>query len=109
MALRIRRFPLHRRGRELTAGRALFVTRRLTGGRDAEGREVVRLPGEPFDPTGIPETRLKALFAGRFIGHELPHGVASTSPQAGPAAPSPAAPPATPSKPAKQPRSSARS
>lgn len=105
MALRIRLFPLHRRGRELTAGRALFVTRRLTGGRDAEGREVVRLPGEPFDPTGIPETRLKALFAGRFIGHELPHGVAS---QPGPAAPSPAAPPA-PTKPAKQPRSSARS
>jgi hypothetical protein len=97
MPIVIRRFPLHRRGRELTAGRVLYVTRRLPTGRDAKGVETFRVPGEVFDPTGIPEQRVKVLFRARFIGHELPHGVEPIGPSApSPAAPPPVAKPATP-------------
>lgn len=109
MAIRIRRFPLHRRGRELVAGRVLYVCRRIPTGTDEDGKPTFRVPGEVFDPTGIPELRLKALFRNRFIGHELPRGVepiVSTPP--GPTASSPAAPPSQP-KPAKPPRPTARS
>ena len=106
MALNVRKFPLHRRGRVLDRSRVLYVTRRIPSGGGA-----FLAPGGVFDATGIPDTRLKALFAGRFIGHEPPRVVdLPPAPAPGPTASSPAVvePSPTP-KPAKQPRSSARS
>ena len=76
MALRIRKLPLHRRGRNLEAGRVLYVTRRLPIGADEH-----LVPGAVFDASRVPEARLRALFASRFIGHEPPR-------VAGPDAPS---------------------
>lgn len=109
MTLRIRKQPLHRRGRDLDADRPLYVTRRLpTGG------ETFLPPGTVFERSSVSKVRLERLFRGRYVGHDLPHGVKPIE-QLAPAevanegAPAATAPPPDPAPKPQPPRIRARS
>lgn len=70
MPIRVNRRPPNPRGRNLVAGRTLYVCRRIPTGADS-----FMAPGTVFDAASVSEQRLDMLFRGRFIGHELPYSV----------------------------------
>jgi hypothetical protein len=105
-----RRKPVigRQRRRILDPERPLFVTRRIAAAHDpATGVQSYLVPGASFDATSVTALRLRALFAGRFVSHDPPRGMAHPTPPLDPEAPIAPPPPAVAEARPKRPRAGA--